>query len=194
MPSAPHKSITEEEYLALDRQAPTKSEYAAAEMFLMAGGTSNHSRLQGDLYTELNLRLSGGPCEAFGSDMRVKVEPARMYAYPDISVVCGTPLFLDAIEDTLLNPVVIVEVLSPSTEAYDRGKKCQNYQSIRSLQEFVLVSQEQVRVERFLRAQSGTWTLHTYAGIDQQLSLDSIGVSIPLSAIYRRVSAAIAQQ
>ena len=123
-------------------------------------------------------------CEAFLAGLRVKVSSSGMYAYPDVSVVCGKPLLADAHQDNLLNPVVIIEILSPSTESYDRGLKFQHYRTIESLKDYILVDQNKIRVEHFTRQADNTWSLRDYQQPDEELKIDSIGVSIPLNRIY----------
>lgn len=185
---APHSvtRVTEEEYLALDRAAEFKSEYFDGEMFAMSGGSMQHARLQRNLTTELSNALRGSQCEAFGSDFRVRVS-GRMYTYPDVSVVCGKPLLADNRQDVLLNPVVIFEVLSPSTEKYDRGLKLQHYRAVATLQDYILVDQSQIRIERYTRQENNLWTLRDYEGLDGEFTISSIGVSLSMRRIYDRV-------
>jgi Uma2 family endonuclease len=184
--SSPVTKLTEEQYLALDRAAESRSEFVAGEMFAMSGTSMQHGRLQRNLITALTVRLGVGPCEAFGSDFRVRVS-GRMYTYPDVLVVCGEPALADEHQDVLLNPAVIFEVLSPSTETYDRGLKFQHYRTIESLREYILVEQNQARIEQYIRKTDNTWTLRDYLSLDVELKLDSIGVSIPLRTVYERV-------
>lgn len=178
--------LTEEQYLALERASEFKSEYFAGEMFAMSGGSMQHARLRQNLTTELSIALRGGHCEAFGSDLRVRVS-SRMYTYPDISVVCGEPLLSDGHQDILLNPAVVFEVLSPSTETYDRGLKLQHYRTIASLQDYILVNQSEIRIEQYTRQENNLWILRDYQSLDEELIIASIGVSLPLGRIYNRV-------
>jgi Uma2 family endonuclease len=178
--------LTEEQYLALDRAAEFKSEYFDGEMFAMSGGSMQHARLQRNLTTELSNALRGGECEPFGSDFRVRVS-GRMYTYPDVSVVCGKPLLADNRQDVLLNPVVIFEVLSPSTEKYDRGLKLQHYRAVATLQDYILVDQSQIRIEQYTRQENNLWTLRDYEGLDGEFTIGSIGVSLSMRRIYDRV-------
>ncbi|MGA2740528.1 MAG: Uma2 family endonuclease [Bryobacteraceae bacterium] len=187
MASNPISKITEEQYLAIERAAEFRSEFVDGEMFAMSGGTNRHGRIQRNLIIELGLALEESDCEPFGSDSRVRVS-SRAYVYPDVTVVCGERHAIDEDDDNLVNPVAIFEVLSPSTEKYDRGLKFQLYRTIDSLKDYVLVNQEQVRVEQFTRQPDGGWTLHDYQSSDQELKIDSIGVAIRLQRIYRRVS------
>jgi Uma2 family endonuclease len=178
--------LTEEQYLALERAAEFKSEYFDGEMFAMSGASMQHGRLQRNLISALSNDLRDSECEAFGSDLRVRVS-GRMYTYPDISVVCGKPLLADDQQDVLLNPVVIVEVLSPSTEKYDRGLKLQHYRTIATLQEYILVDQTQVRIEQYTRQDTAVWTVRDHQSLDAELTLPSIGVSLSMRHIYDRV-------
>lgn len=178
--------LTEEQYLALDRAAEFKSEYFDGEMFAMSGGSMQHARLHMNLAAELSIALRGRDCEPFGSDFRVRVS-SRMYTYPDISVVCGKPLLADNSQDALLNPVVIVEVLSPSTETYDRGLKLQAYRTIASLQDYILIEQNEIRIEQYTRQENNLWILRDYQSLDEELNIASIGVSLAMRRIYDRV-------
>jgi len=180
--------FTPEEYLALEREAEYKSEYFAGEIFAMAGATRRHNLIGVNLGRELSLRLRDEPCETYVGDMRVQVEATGLYTYPDVVVVCGEPQFADAAEDTLLNPTLIVEILSPSTEAYDRGRKFAQYQRLASLREYVLVAQDQPRVERYVRQPDGSqWLLSTVTGQDGFAPLASVGCELPLAEVYARV-------
>jgi Uma2 family endonuclease len=178
--------LTAEQYLAMDRAAEFKSEYFDGEMFAMSGGSMQHARLQKNITGELYGALRGGECEPFGSDFRVRVS-GRMYTYPDVSVVCGKPLLADDREDVLLNPVVIFEVLSPSTEKYDRGLKLQHYRAVATLQDYILVDQSQIRIEQYTRQENNLWTLRDYEGLDGEFTIGSIGVSLSMRRIYDRV-------
>jgi Uma2 family endonuclease len=186
MASNPVPKLTEEEYLAIERAAEFRSEFVDGEMFAMAGASTSHLRLQQNLAGELYACFRGNRCEAFGSDCRIRVS-GQAYVYADVAVACG-PVMAGDQTDNLTNPVAIFEVLSPSTEKYDRGLKFQLYRTIDSLKDYVLVNQEQVRIEQFTRRPDGTWTLHDYQGSDAELKIDSIGVAIPLRRIYDRVS------
>jgi Uma2 family endonuclease len=152
----------------------------------MLGGSMRHSELQGNLFGELYAALRGNACRVHSSDFRIRVS-RRMYAYPDVFVVCGKPLLADGRQDVLLNPVVILEVLSQSTEKYDRGVKFQEYRTIESLKDYVLVSQDSLRVEHFTRGGDATWTLRDHQTLDDHSTIASIGVSLPLSRIYDRI-------
>ena len=178
--------ITEEQYLAIDRAAEFRSEFLDGEMIAMSGGSMRHARLQQNISSELYICLRGTQCEAFGPDFRVRVS-RRMYTYPDVPVVCGKPLLADERQDVLLNPAVIFEILSPSTEKYDRGVKFQHYRTIDSLKDYILVAQDAARVEHYTRADDNTWTLRDHQTLEEELKIASIAVSLPLSRIYDRV-------
>ena len=177
---------TTEEYLARERMAETKSEYLGGEIVAMAGATRAHNLMVGNLYRELSQQLRGGPCEAYVNDMRVRVNRTGLYTYPDIVVACGEIQFDDNQADTLLNPVVVIEVLSPKTEAYDRGDKFAHYRRLDSLQEYVLVAQDKMRVERYVR-QGEAWVLSELSAPDDVVSLSAIGCNVTLRDLYERV-------
>ena len=178
--------FTPEEYIAMERKAEFRNEYFSGQIVAMSGASFAHNFINANLVTELNNRLKSGNCVAISSDMRVRAMPRESYFYPDVVVVCGEPEFEDDTFDTLLNPIVIVEVLSPSTEAYDRGEKFTRYKHIASLQEYLLVSQDKVWVEHHRR--HGTqWVLSHYRALEDVLPLPSIGCELPLRDIYARV-------
>ena len=187
MSSSPVTKLSEQEYLALDRAAEIRSEFLDGEMFAMSGASSRHIFLQANLQGELYAALRGAECRVCGSDFRVRVSATGMYTYPDLTVICGKLLLADAHQDILLNPAIIFEILSPSTEKYDRGLKFRHYRTIEPLREYVLVDQNQVQIEQYTRQPDNTWTFRDYQGLDAELKLDSIGVSLPLQRIYDRV-------
>ena len=174
------------EYLRIERAAAYRSEFYRGEMFAMAGGSPKHSLIKMNLSGSLWNRLRCHPCTAYDSGLRIKC-PTGLYTYPDASVMCEELEFDDERKDTVLNPTLIVEVLSKTTEAYDRGKKFDHYRTIPSLREYVLVAQDEPMVQRFLRNDDGTWTLTAVSGLDQTLALKSIDVQLPLAEIFDRV-------
>ena len=193
MSAVPKKKYTEAEYLAIERAAEFKSEFYAGELFPlhgppgplgMAGATYDHNRVKENLVGELHPQLKGGPCFTLSSDMKVKVEATGLLAYPDIMVVCGEPRFLDDKKDVLLNPAILVEVLSPSTQSYDRGAKFRHYQQIPSLQEIVLVAQDEPVCERFVRQPDGTWNLATATRLEDELVFVTVPARVRLGDIY----------
>ncbi len=180
------KRYTPEEYLALERTTTIKSEYRNGFITAMSGASRKHNLVAGNMYAEIHGQLRRRSCEAYMGDMRVRVTPTGLYTYPDVVVVCDEPEFLDDELDTLLNPTLIVEVLSPSTEGYDRGGKFEHYRTLDSLKEYVLVAQDQVLVERRVR-QGQEWASTEYGNIEETLVLESIGCAIPLREIYAKV-------
>jgi Uma2 family endonuclease len=179
--------ITEADYLRLERQAETRSEYFDGEMFAMAGGTRAHGLVATNLLRELSTRLKATDCVVYNSDLRVKVEATGLLTYPDVLVVCGQQRFLDEQEDTLLNPTVVIEVLSDSTEAYDRGKKFEHYRQILSCREYLLVNQKEPRIEQFIRQANREWTLKEAGDLTAEIHLPSIRVVLPLSEVFSKV-------
>jgi Uma2 family endonuclease len=185
MASQPNSLLTAEEYLAIEEKAECKSEYFDGEMFAMAGVSRGHDTIVGNLLLPLLTQLKGGPCRVHTSDMRVAVSPSSAYVYPDISIACKDAKYIRRGTDNLLNPVAIIEVLSPTTELHDRGKKFKRYKGIASLKEYVLVSQDEVLVERFLRQDAGDgWIYSTATSLDDSLTLSSAPVTLKLRDIY----------
>jgi len=186
------QTITPEEYLKRENEATRKSEYFAGEIFLMAGGSPNHNRIALNVGSELNVQLRGSRCEAFNSDQRVLVKKHGLYTYPDVTVVCGPIEFDERDSDTITNPVLLVEVLSPSTENYDRGKKFELYRALETLRDYVVIHQDKMYIEYYHKGEDGRWILNeisdTEAGANQAvLSVPVLDVSIPLQRIYERV-------
>jgi Uma2 family endonuclease len=182
-----HK-LTEAEYLDLERKAEFKSEFFDGEMFAMAGGTPMHSLIATNLAREFGNKLQGSRCVPFNRDLRLKAEATGLFTYPDLSIICGPLEFADDAQDTVINPTVIVEVLSDSTEAYDRGKKFEHYRRIPSLREYLLVSQSEPHVEQFIHDDAGQWLLREAAGLDASLGLSSLQVMVALREIYANVT------
>ena len=159
MSTQPKTFLTPEQYLDIERKAEYKSEYYRGEMFAMAGASLAHNTLVANLIGEFHGKLRAGPCRVLPSDMRVRVTSTGLYTYPDVVVVCGEPRVLDNQMDTLLNPSVLVEVLSPSTEDYDRGRKFEQYQSIESLREYLMLASDRVHADLYTRQPDGRWLL-----------------------------------
>jgi Uma2 family endonuclease len=187
MATQPKSFITPEQYLEIERKAEFKSEYLDGEMFAMAGARENHNLLVASLIAALHQQLRTRPCRVYPSDMRVHVKSTGLCTYPDVSAVCGERRFVDNQTDTLLNPGLIIEVLSPTTEAYDRGRKFEYYQSIESLREYLLVSSDRVRAELYSREPDGRWLLTCAQRLEDSLTLESVGARIVLSDLYERV-------
>jgi Uma2 family endonuclease len=184
------KRFTVQEYYALETAASYKSDYYKGEIFAMAGGTAEHSRICVNIGGELRNRLRGKPCDTFESKLRLKIKATGLRTYPDVSVYCG-PLERaedDAYHETYTNPTVLFEVLSKSTEGYDRGFKAQNYRRIETLRAYALVSQTDAFIEIYERQPDNRWLLREVAGLDAVLTIPAIGVDVPLSEIYSRVT------
>ncbi len=180
--------LTEAEYLTLERAAvDVKSEFYDGEVFAMSGGTRWHSCIATNMAIELGRKLENRHCRPYNCDLRVKIEASGLYTYPDLSVVCGEPKFVDERLDTLTNPTLIVEVLSESTESYDRGRKFEHYRRIPSLREYLLISQEEPRIEQFFRRETNEWVLRDAIGLDTTLALPSLEISISLAAVFADV-------
>ena len=177
---------TPEEYLALERKATVKSEYISGEILAMSGASNAHNLITLDIGTELNIQSRGQDWEVYMSNMRVKTNSNGAYFYPDVIACCSEPEFEDNVFDTLLNPILVIEVLSPSTEVYDKGEKFRHYQELTSLREYILVSQDTVRVEQY-RLVKTQWVQTEFRSPEDVLSLASIGCELPLQDIYRRV-------
>lgn len=187
MSSDPQTLLTEEEYLALDRQAEFRSEYFAGEMFATAGASRRHNRIVTNLVVALDLQLRERACNVYSNDMRVKVQTTGLFTYPDVVVTCGEEKFIDGENDVLLNPLVIIEVLSDSTEASDRGKKFENYQTIESLKEYLLVSQNSQRIEQFVRQSSKNWIYSETHEPGETIKIQSIECELKLEDVYLKV-------
>ena len=190
--SAAQTYLTPEEYIALERKTLPdseiiRSEYLNGELIAMSGASRSHNLITINISTALHVRLRGSGCETYANEMRVSSPLTTSYFYPDVVVVCEEPRFEDDTFDTLLNPIILVEVLSPSTEAYDRGEKFAHYRQLISLREYVLVAQDQIRVEHF-RRQEKEWIFADFQKRDEILSLPSIQCELPLQDIYERVT------
>lgn len=185
--SQAQKRYTPEEYLALERAAQCKSEYYAGDIFAMAGASRWHNLIVTNVLRELSLQLKGQPCTTYPSDMRVKVSPTGLYTYPDVTVVCGEAQFEDNQQDTLLNPTLIVEVLSDSTEAYDRGGKFAHYRKLASLMEYVLIAQTKPHIEHYVRQPDNRWLLSEADSLSDTVHLPSIDCRLALAEVYDKV-------
>jgi Uma2 family endonuclease len=186
----PKPFVTPEQYLEIEREAEFKSEYFNGEMFAMAGAKEAHNLLATNVVGMLYAQLRSGPCRIYANDMRVRVSATGLYTYPDVIVVCGERHFLDDRRDTLLNPKLIVEVLSPSTEAYDRGRKFEHYKTIESIAEYLLISSDRVHVDLFRRQPDGDWLLKSADRIEDTLDLQSVGCRLSLADLYEQVELA----
>ena len=180
--------LTPEEYLAAERKTENKSELIDGAVVAMPGASRRHNLIAVNLTREISLQLKGRPCEAYASGMRVRVPSASLYTYPDVTVVCGEPRFEDDHADTLLNPTLVLEVLSESTEAFDRGKKFDSYRTIESLAEYLLVAQGTYRIEHHAKQPDGRWLLSDYHSLHDAVVLNSIQCKLPLREVYDKVA------
>jgi Uma2 family endonuclease len=183
----PQQRYTPEEYLALERAAEDKSEYFNGEIFAMTGASRRHNLVAGNVFATLHAQLRKRPCEIYPSDMRVKVSPTGLYTYPDVVVVCGEPSFDDEQKDTLLNPTVLVEVLSKSTMSYDRGEKFEHYRKLESLAEYLVIAQNKYHVEHYVRQPDNQWLLSETDDLQKTVHLLSIECELALADIYDKV-------
>lgn len=187
MSSQLQRKCSPEEYLNRERAAESKSEYLDGEIFAMSGASRRHNLICTNVNAELRAQLKRQRCEVYSSDMRVKVKATGLYTYPDVVVVCGEPQFEDSHVDTLLNPTVIVEVLSKSTKNYDRGEKFEHYRALDSLREYVLISQDKYHVEHHVRQADNQWLLSETNNEADTIHLPAIACDLALSEVYDKV-------
>ena len=176
-----------EEYLAFERAAEIKHEYDDGEIIAFAGASRKHNLVGGNTFRHLGNQLEGKPCEIYVTEMRVRVAPTK-YVYPDVVVVCGEPEFADEEFDILLNPTVVVEVLSPSTESRDRGDKLQYYSALESVKDYLLIAQDRIRVDHYIKQSPSEWNLHVYTEAEDKIEIASIGCNLSVAAVYARVN------
>lgn len=188
MSTAEKRHYTPEEYLEFERNSQFKHQYYKGEIFAMGGASFAHGQLISNLIKLLGIHFEGSDCQAIPNDLRVKVDKTGLYTYPDVAVVCGEPQFEDDVLDTLLNPKLLIEVLSDSTEAFDRGEKFAQYRTIKSLEEYILVSQRDYRIEVFMRRSDGQWVFSEAAGLDATVEFNSITCSLKFRDVYERVT------
>ncbi len=184
----PRARLTPEEYLAIERAAEERSEYVNGEMFALSGASFAHTVITANLVASLHVRLRAKPFTVHAADLKVRVEATGLHAYPDVVVVCGEPRFADAGRDVVTNPVLLVEVLSESTEKWDRGAKFGHYRRLPALAEVLFVSQSEARVEQYVRQPDDRWLLSEVQGLTGVLSLPSLGCDLPLAEVYAKVS------
>jgi len=189
MPSVATR-VTPEEYLERERKAETRSEYRNGEIVAMAGASLRHGRIVGNLTFQIRLALRNGPCEVFSTDLRLAVRAANMFTYPDVMVICGDPVLADNRRDIILNPVVLIEVLSKSTQDYDRGEKFASYRTIPSLAEYLTVSQDKIHVEQHTRQPDGHWLRTEFTEPSAIITLSSINVELRVADVYEKVELA----
>ncbi|MEY2613441.1 MAG: hypothetical protein RL069_2253 [Planctomycetota bacterium] len=187
MSTGPKHFITPEEYLNRERQAEHRSEYYRGEMFAMAGASANHNLIVLNTGSHLREQLKSKPCRVYPSDLKLRVEATGLFTYPDLSIVCGEPRLESDHGDVLLNPVVLVEVLSDSTEAYDRGKKFEHYRTIPSLKHYVLITQDRHSIDCFTRSKGESWNLTSCQGLSGKITLEAIECELLGSEVYDKV-------
>jgi len=188
MSAQPKPYYTPEQYLELEQDAGYKSEYLSGQIFAMAGGSPEHSAIGNNIGGEMRSLLRGTSCAVFNSDLRVTVMQTGLMTYPDVTVICGEQHRHPLDRHSIINPTVLFEVLSPTTEAYDRGEKWAHYRRLDSLQEYILVSQNKARVEQYVRQDDGSWKFTALEGLAASLLLPSLGCALPLSEVYDRVT------
>ncbi|MDR3703254.1 MAG: Uma2 family endonuclease [Candidatus Sulfopaludibacter sp.] len=186
MSTLPKSFVTPEEYLELERKVEYKSEYYNGEIFARFGASRRHNTVAMHLYGIMDRHLRARKCHGYPSDMRI-LAPDGLYTYPDFSATCDEPRYADTRLDTLVNPALIVEVLSPSTKAYDRGRKARLYRSMPSLKELLLIAQDQYEVELHRRREDGTWMLLNAVGLEASIELMSIGCTLQLGELYENI-------
>jgi Uma2 family endonuclease len=187
MPLQAKTQISLEEYLAMERNSNTRHEYLNGEVFAMGGASPNHVLVVTNVVAELRTQLKKRPCTVYSTDLRVKVSPTGLYTYPDVVVVCGKPIFDQEQRDTLVNPTVIVEVLSDTTKDYDRGGKFEHYRTIQAFEEYVLIFPDKPHVEHFTRQPENRWLLSETNRLDDCITLGSVGCTLSLSEVYDKV-------
>lgn len=187
MSALPIPRFTETEYLALEAVSDTKHEFYRGEIIMMAGTSPRHDEIAGNTFASIHSQLRGGPCRVYTSDIRVKAAKRASYFYPDIKIVCGEPRFNEDNPPCLLNPTVVIEVLSPNTKNFDLGAKADDYRSLDSLQELVLIEQDRARIQRYRRNADNTWTLDEASGTNASMTLTSAGCTLALAEVYAGV-------
>lgn len=187
MTAQPRHYITEEAYLEQERRSITKSEYYDGHVYAMTGAKESHNLIAGNLIASLHGQLRQKPCRVYPSDMRVKVLSTGLNTYPDVVIVCGQPQFFDEKRDTLTNPTVIIEILSPSTERYDRGVKFRHYRTIETLRDYLLIAQDRHSIEHYTRHENGQWLLEDASGTDASVTIASIACMLLIKDVYEKV-------
>lgn len=194
MTAQPKRSITEQEYIEFERASTTKHEYYDGHIYAMTGASRVHNLIAGNTLAALHGQLRRKPCQIFPSDMRVKIRQTGLYTYPDLVIICGEPQFTDDALDTLLNPLVLIEILSPSTELYDRGMKFQHYRTIETLQDYILIAQDHCHIEQYTRQDNGQWLFQEAIGVEARITIHSIGCTLALEDVYEKVDIAPGSQ
>jgi Uma2 family endonuclease len=187
MSSQLNSRLTPDEYLAFERRSELRHEYIDGELFAMSGASEPHNQIVVNLIREISTQFRGRPCKVYTNDMRVRIMGTSRYVYPDAVALCGPPHFEDQEQDTLTNPNLIVEVLSTTTEAYDRGEKFEYYRRIETLTEYVLIAQDKPHVEQFFRQSNGQWLFTETSGMEKTIELPSVGCQLSLAELYDKV-------
>lgn len=187
MVSNPKKLFTPEEYLKLERLSEYKSEYLDGEIFAMAGASEAHILIEANVIAEFNVQFQKKPCQVYTGNMKIDLSKHGLYAYPDAVVVCGDPIYSDKYKDNLLNPLLIVEILSPSTEAYDRGEKFFRYRKLETFKEYLLISQHTPHIDHYFKQETNKWILSESDGLEDTLKLPTLEITLSLSRIYEKV-------
>lgn len=189
MSAQPKHKWTVEEYLAFERDSEERHEFYEGEIFALTGASENHILITTNIVITLGSQLSKNPCKVYATDMRVRVSKSGLYTYPDVAVICDKPQFTDETPPSLINPILIIEVLSPTTENYDRGKKFQHYRKVESLQEYLLIAQDTPRIEHYVRQADGRWLLFSdKSELSEAVELPSIGCNLALADVYNKVT------
>jgi Uma2 family endonuclease len=185
------RKFSAEEYLLLERESIEKHEYFRNEIFAMAGASARHNQIFSNLFIAAGIQLKGKPCQPYGSDLRIHIPENTLFTYPDISIFCGDLLPSEVDKDTVVQPTALVEILSPSTRSYDRGDKFVLYRDIPTLKEFIIVDSESISIEVFYINSRGHWELEEYKQLTQTLEIRSVGIRIPLTAVYDRTGSLV---
>jgi Uma2 family endonuclease len=189
MSSQTTPTYSSQEYLALERNAEQRHEYFDGEIFAMSGASERHNLIVGNVLASIHAQLRGQPCKVYASDMRVKVSATGLYTYPDVVALCGEAHFDDEQRDTLLNPSLVIEVLSASTEGYDRGEKFAHYRRLETLSEYLLISQDKCRIEEYVRQPDNQWLMSEVSKLEERIELPSIKCTLLLSDVYDKILA-----
>lgn len=187
-PAPKYNYILPEQYLEMERASLVKHEYYNGEIFAMAGASLPHNYVSHNVYGSLIIFLKGKDCKPFGSDLRIHIPENSLYTYPDISIICDKPETTDAFKDSVINPSVIIEVLSKSTKDYDRGTKFSLYRSIKTLKEYILIDSTSISVEIFTKRQDNSWKLTEFKQLSESFTISTIGLTLLLMDVYEDVS------
>ncbi len=181
------RPLTAAEYLTIERNAPCKSEFLRGEIYAMAGGSTNHIKIISNTNTHIGNQLENTNCFSLPTEMKVRTEGAGFFSYPDVTIVCGEERYHDVRRDVLLNPIALVEVLSPCSETFDRGEKFQLYQKLNILRDYILISQDAPRIEHYARQENGLWLPTAAVGLEAEITLSAISVTLSLAKVYARI-------